>query len=231
MFWKNLSIQKRILLVISLLIIASLACSLPLVGGQANPSDSNRETVSDRDSEDSVMEDLRCTQMGYPCTFADTPREKIERGLELMDLADDVFAREGNAIAVAERLLEEGDIAEMYYDERGVWYRVEGAPPLLFLHPEAFAYDLEDDIDPEQSHLAANVLFSLNQPSGDGPIGENPPGEKVEKKALFVNPVVWQFGSSIHDSVRSQLLKYRDYQCAGCIKIYSRRYQRQRLDQ
>jgi len=61
-------------------------------------------------------------------------------------------------------------------------------------------------------------LFSPNQPSGDGPIGENPPGEKVQKKALFVNPVVWQFGSSVFDSVRSQLLEYRDYKCAGCLE-------------
>ncbi len=217
MFWKTLSVQKRILLVISLLIIASLACSLPLVGGRGDSADTNRESVSDQDSEDNASEDLRCTQMGYPCTFADTSREKIERGLDLMDLADEVFAQEGNAIAVAERLLEESDIAEMYYDERGVWYRVKGAPPLVFLHPEAFAYELDEETDPEQSSLAANVLFSPNQPSGDGPIGENPPGEKAVKKALFVNPIVWQFGSSVHDSVRSQLLAYPDYQCPGCI--------------
>lgn len=217
MFQMLLSVEKRILLVISLLIIASLACSLPFVGGGPESTDATRES-GDQDARDSIFDELRCTQMGYPCTFADTPREKYKRALDLMDLADDIFAQEGNAIAVAERLLEEDDIAEMYYDERGVWYRVDGAPPLIFLHPDSFIYGIDDEASQEQSYQAANVLFSPNQPSGDGPIGENPPGEKVQKNALFVNPIVWQFGSSIYDSARSQLLKYRDYECPGCIK-------------
>ena len=214
MFRRNFTVQEKILLVISLLVIASLACSLPLIGGK-EPSDPNN-TDEVAGAEDN-LDDLRCTQMGYPCTFADTPRKKIERGLDLMEVADEVFAREGNAIAVAERLLEESDIAEMYYDERGVWYRVDGAPPLIFLHPEAFTFGLDEE-NPEQSHLNANVLFSPNQPSGDGPIGENPPGEKVQKKALFVNPIVWQFGSSVFDTVKSQLQKYPDYKCADCVE-------------
>jgi len=215
MFRMFLSVQKRILLVISLLIIASMACSLPLIGDSSDPADTN---TSGGDSSENDLNDLRCTQMGYPCTFAEAPRKKVERGLDLMDLADEVFAQEGNAIAVAERLLEESDIAEMYYDERGVWYRVEGAPPLIFLHPEAFTYGIEDENDLEQSQLAASVLLSPNQPSGDGPIGENPPGEKVQKKALFVNPIVWQFGSSIYESAKSQLQKFPDYKCPGCIE-------------
>jgi len=220
MFWQDVSPGKRLLLIISTLIIASLACSLPNIGGnegQTGPTADGQETVSGQEPEAGIVNDLRCTQMGYPCTFADTPTEKIERGFDLMDLADEVFAREGNAIAVAERLLEEDDIAEMYYDERGVWYRVEGAPPLVFLHPEAFTYGLDEEI-PEQSLLKAKVLFSPNQPSGDGPVGENPPGEKVQKKALFVNPIVWQFGSSVYDTVKSQLQKFPDYKCPGCIE-------------
>jgi hypothetical protein len=214
MFWMNIPAQKKILLVISLLIIASLACSLPFGEGSGDaeefgtPNDDNTEI------------NLRCTEMGYPCTFAEAPRDKVERGLDLMDLADEVFSQEGNTIAVAERLLEETDIAEIYYDERGVWYRVEGAPPLIFLHPEAFTYGLENESDLEQTHLTSNVLFSPHQPSGDGPIGENPPGEKVQKKALFVNPVVWQFGSSVFDAARSQLLEYRDYKCADCLEYF-----------
>ena len=216
MFWKDLSSRKRLLLVISFLIIASIACSLPLIGGSTDPADPN---TSGGDSSENDVNDLRCTQMGYPCTYADTPTKKIERGMDLMDLADEVFAQEGNAIAVAERLLEEDDIAEMYYDERGVWYRVEGAPPLVFLHPEALTYGLDDE-NPEQSLLTAKVLLSPNQPSGDGPVGENPPGEKVQKKALFVNPLIWQFGSSVYDSVKTQLQKYPDYKCAGCVEKF-----------
>ncbi|RLC98663.1 MAG: hypothetical protein DRI65_18005, partial [Chloroflexota bacterium] len=141
MFWINFPARKRILLVISILIIASLACSLPVVGGKREKSATTvdgQESVSGQDLEAGDVNDLRCTQLGYPCTFAGTPSEKIERGFDLMDLADEVFAKEGNAIAVAERLLEEDDIAEMYYDERGVWYRVNGTPPLVFLHPETF---------------------------------------------------------------------------------------------
>lgn len=220
MFRRNFTVQKRILLIISLLIIASLACSLPLIGGNQDPSDRTnpgKGSGPDEDLNADILDDLRCTQMGYPCTFADTPKVKIERGLDLMEVADEVFAQEGNAIAVAERLLEESDIAEMYYDERGVWYRVEGAPPLVFLHPEAFTFGLEEESDLEQSQLAPSVLFSPNQPSGDGPIGENPPGEKVQKKALFINPIVWQFGSSVYDTVKSQLQEYPDYKCAGCV--------------
>ena len=190
------------------------ACSF---SGQSQ--DSKPESVRDSSSMDiSTSAQLDCEAGGYPCTYADTPKEKVERGLDLMDLADQVFSEEGSAIAVAERLLEEKDIAEMYYDERGVWYRVEGAPPMLFLHPEAFTFGLEEESQ-DVSHLGSNVLFSPFLPIGDGPIGENPPGEKVEKKALFVNPVVWQFGSSVYDTTRSKLLKFYDYQCPGCVNF------------
>ncbi len=216
MFRKVLAVQKKTLLVISVLIIVSLACSLPVIGGSVNPADSPNSPNSENLLDENGGDELRCTQMGYPCTFAETPREILERGMELMDLAEEIFKQEGNTIAVAERFREEGDIAEMYFDERGVWYRVEASPPLVFLHPDAFVYGLSEDEPDAEASLGGNVQLSPPQ-NGDGPIGENPPGEKALKKALFVNPIVWQFDSSIYDTVRSQLEDHFDYQCPDCI--------------
>jgi len=220
MFLKNLPNRRRILLAVSLLIIASLACSLPFVGGegdQPDTPDAESTSPADQPPASQAEDDLRCTRLGYPCTFAEASPDRVERGLNLMDLADEIFAQEGSAMAVAERLLEETDIAEMYYDERGVWYRVEGAPPLVFLHPEMFTEDPDQiSLQKPSSHPSkARLLPVLLEP--DGPVGTNPEGEKATKKALFLNPFVWQFGSVVHDNVRPLLEEYRDYRCSGCI--------------
>lgn len=236
MKWHDRRKKNEFLLIISILLAASLACSLPFLDSDSGdptgaPEVENFQTKSQEPG--AAEDDLRCSRLGYPCTYADTSEEEILRGMALMDLADEVFAQEGNAVAVAERLLEENDIAEMYYDERGVWYRVEGAPPLVFLHPEAFTFGLEEEISQTDPTASKKALFSRslpngdvpigeNPPSGDGPIGENPPGEKAEKKALFVNPIVWQFGSTVYDSSRDQLLEHRDYSCPGCVKYLQR---------
>jgi len=225
MLLRKILAEKKILLVISALLIASLACSLPFGGGDNGEQSSflDGEVNQSNDSTNTTTdESLRCTQLAYPCTFAETPREKIERSMELMDLADETFALDGTAVAVAERLLDEGDIAEMYYDERGVWYRVEGAPPMVFLHPEAFQFGLDEEVSQQESRVGSKVLLSPYLPDGDGPIGENPPREKPQKKAIFVNPIVWQFGSSVYDTVQNQLKEYPDYECTGCVKYLQR---------
>ncbi len=219
MFWKNLTNQRKILLAFSLLIIASLACSLPFLGRDSSDptSEPEMESALQENQEPAPEDELRCTRMGYPCTFAEADPERVERSMDLMDLADEVFANEGNSVAVAERLLEEDDIAEMYYDERGVWYRVEGAPPLIFLHPDAFAYGMEEEVSQINTDPASKTLLSRVLPEGDGPIGENPPGEKATKKALFVNPIVWQFGTDVYDAIEPRLREYRDYRSSGSI--------------
>ena len=219
MFWKNLPNRRRILLGVSLLITASLACSLPFLGGGSDPPDApdtESNSPADQPAASQAEDELRCTRLGYPCTYAEADPARVERGLDLMDLADEVFAEEGNAMAVAERLREEVDIAEMYYDERGVWYRVEGAPPLVFLHPDMFQAesDAVSDVEP-QSASKARLLPPLLEP--DGPVGTNPEGEKATKKALFLSPFVWEFGTDVHDNVKPMLEEYRDYRCAGCI--------------
>jgi hypothetical protein len=214
--------KKKYLLIISVLIIVSLTCNLP-----SNVQDNNdpvttplsRETEKESQQVRDAESDLRCGKFGYPCSFTETSDEKITRSLKLMDVADEVFAQEGNAIAVAERLLKEDDVAEMYYDERGVWYRVEGAPPMVFLHPETFSTGLQGGNSYHDPSSGKKVLLRPFLPDTDGPVGDNPPREKAQKKALFINPIAWELGSDVHDSVKPLLQEHRDYECAGCVKF------------
>jgi len=212
---------KKYLLIISILIAASLACSLPFVGNSPDSGVLGENQQSDNQPIEEPVENLRCQLQGYPCTYEGTPEEKIKRSLELMDIADDVFARAGNVIAVAERLLEENDMAEMYYDERGVWYRLEDSPPFIFLHPEAFTIEVGEEISFSEHYPGSRGLLSPHVPEPDGPVGINPPGEKVTKKALFISPFAWQFGSDLYDSVTALLLEQRDYRCEGCVQYLS----------
>ncbi len=205
-------------LAVMALLFLTLACSLPFVGG--GQGDNSAQTPASASSEDETGTgegDLRCQQDGYPCSYADAPAGAIDRSFALMDTAEEVFEKEGNAVAVARRLQEEGDIVEMYYDERGVWYRVEGAPPMIFLHPGAFSVEDGEASLPPGGSTAIKTMARRVLPEPDGPIGINPPGEKATKKALFLNPFAHQFGTDVYDAVNPLLNDVRDYQCEGCV--------------
>lgn len=125
-------------MILLILLFLTLACSLPFPGsGGDDTLFPARETTREAADQSQLAQgDLRCEQVGYPCSYADASQEALERSFSLMDTAEEVFAKEGHALAVAERLQAEEDVVEMFYDERGVWYRVAGAPPMIFLHPE-----------------------------------------------------------------------------------------------
>jgi len=211
---------EKLLLFISSLLVVTMACSVPLRDvketGGSQKGDSSREAIP---SADSGNEEMRCQEMGYPCSYAEADQERVDRSFAVMDLADKIYAANGNAVAVAQRLKEEPDVVELYYDERGVWYRVEGAPPMVFLHPEAFQVNENLSYQEEQHKLAARVNRRPVLPEPDGPVGENPPGEKARKNALFVAPFAWHFGTDVHDGVIPLLKETRDYSCPECVTL------------
>jgi len=227
MFFNNQPRSRggRFLLILSSLLILTIACSLPGLGGeQVLPGavEGDGEESSEQASAYPTGEEdgSRCERVGYPCSYADTPAERLDRSLAVMDLAEEVFAEEGSVPAVAERLREEEDLAEMLYDERGVYYRVEGAPPMVFLHPDAFTADEGGgEAGRKDPTTGSNGLFSPYLPEPDGPIGTNPPGEKIEKQALFVVPLAWEYGADVHAGVEPILREQRDYQCPDCVQL------------
>lgn len=218
---------QKFFLIISTFLILTLACSLPGLGGEPsgssisrNQGETKENAVSDGSSPTGENGGPRCERMGYPCSFAAAPKERVDRSLEIMDLADEVFSEEGSAIAVAERLSQEEDLAEMIYDERGVWYRMDGAPPMIFLHPEAFPSDRsQENTFHGEPTRGTKALLSPYLPEPDGPIGTNPPGEKARKQALFVVPLAWEYGADIHGGVETLLRETRDYQCPECVEL------------
>ncbi|MDZ7843392.1 MAG: hypothetical protein U5K99_01095 [Anaerolineales bacterium] len=208
-------------MILLILLFLTLACSLPFPGsGGDDTLFPARETTREAADQSQLAQgDLRCEQVGYPCSYADASQEALERSFSLMDTAEEVFAKEGHALAVAERLQAEEDVVEMFYDERGVWYRVAGAPPMIFLHPEVFnTGDQQARLKPVEP-AASKVMPLPFLPEPDGPVGENPPGEKVRKKALFVAPFAWHFGTDVYDGANPLLKERRDYQCPDCVKL------------
>jgi len=204
------------LLLFGVLILISLSCSLPFAGERSSqPSNSGGASAGGM-----VVPggSLRCEHLGYPCSYAETPEDRLDRSLALMDLAEQAFLEEGGMTAAAERLQEEDDLVEILYDERGVYYRVEGAPPMVFLHPEAFAGQSGGSSD-ESSRRGAPGLLSPFRPEPDGPVGTNPPGEKARKQALFVVPLAWEYGADVHAGVEPLLRETRDYRCPDCVQL------------
>ncbi|MDZ7844973.1 MAG: hypothetical protein U5K99_09255 [Anaerolineales bacterium] len=209
---------KFLLLMIVFLFVIS-ACRLPFVTPESTPSSPRKSPEAAATNPDDGAEDeKRCERLGYPCSFAETEPEILERSLQVMDLAEQAFLDGGNMAAATERLQEENDLTELLFDERGIYYRVQGGPPLIFLHPEAF-----QDPGSEQSRKTPSSgspgMLSPFRPEPDGPIGTNPPGEKVRKQALFVVPIAWQYGSDVHAGVEPLLRDTRDYQCPDCIQV------------
>jgi uncharacterized protein YgfB (UPF0149 family) len=212
----------KFLLLALIFLLVITACRLPFVitDSEQSPTQPPPDTSSDGTGGDSGLseEGVRCERMGYPCSFAETDPNDLERSLQVMDLAEQAFLEEGGMTAAAERLQQEDDLVEILYDERGVYYRVEGAPPMIFLHPEAFAGQ-EAGSPQESSRRGAPGLLSPYRPEPDGPIGTNPPGEKVRKQALFVVPIAWQYGADVHAGVEPLLRETRDYQCPDCVQL------------
>lgn len=218
MNWLRERKQQQLGLILIIFMVLTLACSLPFIG-EDEPGSSQTPAAEGTASPGSGEGALRCEQAGYPCSYAEASEGALERGFALMDTAEDVFEKEGNAIAVAERLREEGDISEMYYDERGVWYRVEGGPPMIFLHPDAFQAEGQTSSAAPRGPAAPKVRLRPYLPEPDGPVGENPPGEQARKKALFVAPFAWDFGTDVIESARPILTERRDYQCGDCVQF------------
>ena len=223
MHW-NENTKFYLILIFVLLLTASLACNLPFIGESS--SGKQRVSVTEEvtgnqggSAGEPADEGLRCEGMDYPCSYADADPERISRSLEVMDLADQVYADEGNAVDVAQRLQQESDVVEMYYDERGVWYRVKGAPPMVFLHPEAFQIKENASLQHEDGTLGAGVLQKPMLPEPDGPVGENPPGKKARKRALFLAPFAWDFGTDVYDGIHPLLKETRDYRCPECVTL------------
>ncbi len=224
------SSRRYVILLLVFLLAASLACNLPVLGesSSGNQSELVTEEVSGGDAPISTQrasddESLRCDSMGYPCSYADADPERVSRSIEIMGLAQETFTEAGDAVAVAQRLKVEPDVVEMYYDERGVWYRVEGAPPMVFLHPEAFQDNESSSYQEGYRKLAARVSRRPVLPEPDGPVGENPPGEKARKRALFLAPFAWNFGTDVHDGVNPLLTETRDYRCPDCVTLLDTR--------
>jgi len=203
-----------LLLVFIFLLAASLACNLSILSGNS---------LGKRDStaahKTSAGEGLRCERMAYPCSYADADPERVSRSLKVMDLADEVYAGGGNAVEVAQRLQQESDVVELYYDERGVWYRVEGAPPMVFIHPDLFPQQLKSPDLSESSRRAAKAALKPVHPDPDGPVGRQNEGEKARKKMLMVSPYAWSAGTEIIDAVEPLMREYRDYRCPSCVRV------------
>lgn len=143
--------------------------------------------------------DLECEQLGYPCSLADTPVERIEAAVALLDEAWE--QRHGGTMADTRAWLEaHPDVIEVFGDDRALRFRIEGCPPVW----------LTDNTGLAGSNPAA--------PDGDKAIiGEDTNEDGVvdnrdDKSALVLAPFHWEFQPHDEsDLLAGQLESLRGY--------------------
>lgn len=197
--------RKRAYVYLIVLLSVTLACSTLLPGGSS-------ESPADTPAAPTGV--LRCEREGFPCSYAEADPDAVQRGQELLQLADEIYAAEGTMIAAGERLKAEQDVVEIAYDARGLWLRVEGAPPMW----------LWDYADIRSADSATPLAFSRGggplmapRQEATGPIGPQPPGEEPEKRALLILPWAWDMTDD-SQAVADLLRGHRNYRCAECIE-------------
>lgn len=194
---------RRLQLALAVGLFAALACSSVL------PQSANPETAVEGEDGADVLD---CERLNYPCSLAETEPAALSRSGEVMDLAEQVYLEEGSMLAAGQRLAEANDVVELAYDERGLWFRVEGAPPMWL-----WDYDEAAGVEPTQastSHRGSPLARPAAQDSG--PVGDQDPGQEPKKRALFLLPWAYHMGDD-STALASILSEHRNYQCSGCL--------------
>ncbi len=188
------------------MLATSLACTTILGdGGRAGSVD---PTVPGSAAEHA----LECELHSYPCSYAEAEPAALQRGAEVLAIAEDIYLQQESMLAAGEHLRSLDDVVEVAYDSEGLWFRVQGAPPMWLWDFEAS----ETGPDPtEAAGASSGSPLAAPVRQADGPVGPQPPGQEPEKRAVLIEPWTWQMGDR-SSSVRTVLKEHRNYECANC---------------
>jgi len=128
---------------------------------------------------------LECQVRGYPCSLSEVPIAVLERGDAL---GDEALARlEGGAPTsdVAGFLAGQSDVAEVTWDETGIWFRPKGGTGIWILGKGAFSPESFSGVPGDSpARIPRTASWVVGGPEED------------KKKALILSPFHWQWPDS-----------------------------------
>lgn len=194
----------RGLLYAAALLLLSLSCTTLFPGSQ--------DPVGADSAVDQPANGLDCERLDYPCSLAETEPEALTRSVEVLELAETTYLEADSMLAAGQRLADEADVIELAFDQAGLWFRVEGAPPMWL-----WDYDGIVDLPAQQSTQSGRgAPLARPRPQDSGPVGEQTPGREPSKRARLLLP--WAYSMRDDSAELTSLLSaHRNYQCPTCI--------------
>jgi|GEM_PF-2735278 len=164
-----------------LVLAVGLAAAL---GGCGTPSNGDGDTGEEAT--------LACELEGYACSLADVPEDVRDASWSALESAYDALLDGSMSDAVAS-LDARPDLVDLTYDDRVLRFRLEGGAP-------TFLYDvtgLSPDVKPSAAAttVAGSRTFGPTEVVGRDRNGDGHVDNRDAKRALFLSPYKWQFGT------------------------------------
>lgn len=135
---------------------------------------------------------LACERDGYPCSLADVPQDVRDASWDALEGAYDALLEGSLSDAVAS-LEARPDLVELTYEDRFLRFRLDGGAP-------TFLYDvtgLSPAVEPStaETYLASSRTLGPTEVVGRDRNGDGQVDNRDAKRALFLSPYKWQFGT------------------------------------
>jgi hypothetical protein len=147
---------------------------------------------------------LECEIRRYPCSLADVPLEILERMDALGDEVIGMLAGGATTGETAAWLADLEDVAEVEWEPRVIWFRVEGGRGVWILREGALARPA-----PSGGDAVGFAPLALPPPSADVVAAES-----KEKRALVLSPFEWEFAEwgGVAAAAANALVQTRGYE-------------------
>src|SRR5215813_9234632 len=128
---------------------------------------------------------LECQVRGYPCSLSEVPIAVLERGDALGDEALARLESGASTSDVAGFLAGQSDVAEVTWDETGIWLRPKGGTGIWILGKGAFSPESFSGVPGDSpARIPRTASWVVGGPEED------------KKKALILSPFHWQWPDS-----------------------------------
>ena len=151
------------------------------------------------------MDNLKCVQLNYPCSLAETPLEVLQQidayGAQMLSILND-----GGSITDAEAwLLLQPNVVMTSADDNALWYRLEDSPVV-------WLYDAPAASAPEGTAASRRAPTPLTvDTSPNSVVGQNR-GPDAGKRALILSPYKWDFEGDDEGARLRNLLQAQGYE-------------------
>lgn len=145
---------------------------------------------------------LECEEEGYPCSFAESDPDALDRTFVLLEALNGV-RNTGSMADVRAYLESQSDVVSVYGDDRALQFRVEGAGPAYFLdvsglQPPPSVIESEPVASQPIASQPIVTQATMVGDRGNSVVGEDSNGDAIidnhdTKRALVLAPYEWHF--------------------------------------